>query len=176
MRAEIGFEADIMQGLVEGRVDIGVMYTPQSRPGLKVEQLFEEKLILVSTNARAKPEPQSGYVYVDWGPEFQARHSACFPNYVGPALTVNVGWLGLQHILQNGGSGYFPKRSVQPCLKTRQLTAIRGAPEFSLPAYAVYPVDHDPEIFGNALQVMREIAASKRAGKAAKGVTSIDLG
>ena len=31
-----------MQSLVEGRMDIGVMYTPQSRPGLKVEQLFEE--------------------------------------------------------------------------------------------------------------------------------------
>jgi DNA-binding transcriptional LysR family regulator len=176
MRAEIGFEADIMQGLVEGRVDIGVMYTPQSRPGLKVEQLFEEKLILVSTSARARPEPQAGYVYVDWGPEFQARHSACFPNYSGPALTANVGWLGLQHILQNGGSGYFPRRSVQPFLKTRQLTAIRGAPEFSLPAYAVYPLEHDPEIFGSALQIMRDISASKRSGKAAKGVTSINLG
>jgi LysR family transcriptional regulator, flagellar master operon regulator len=40
VRAEIGLEADLMQGLVEGRLDIGVMYTPQSRPGLKVELLF----------------------------------------------------------------------------------------------------------------------------------------
>jgi hypothetical protein len=32
VRAEIAVEAEIMQGLVEGRVDIGVMYTPQSRP------------------------------------------------------------------------------------------------------------------------------------------------
>ena len=28
VRAEIGLEADLMQGLVEGRLDIGVMYTP----------------------------------------------------------------------------------------------------------------------------------------------------
>jgi len=176
MRAEIGFEADIMQGLVEGRVDIGVMYTPQSRPGLKVEQLFEEKLILVSTNPRAKPEPQNGYVYVDWGPEFQARHSACFPNYVGPALTANVGWLGLQHILQNGGAGYFPKRSVQPHLRSKELTAVRGAPEFSLPAYAVYPLEHDADIFGDASQVMRGISDSKKSGKSIKGITNIRLG
>jgi len=39
-----------MQGLIDGRMDIGVMYTPQSRPGLKLEQLFEEKLVMVSTD------------------------------------------------------------------------------------------------------------------------------
>src|SRR5690606_36000154 len=37
IRAEIGFEEDLMQGLVEGRVDIAVLYSPQSRPGLIVE-------------------------------------------------------------------------------------------------------------------------------------------
>ncbi len=97
IRAESALEPQIMQGLIEGRIDIGVMYTPQSRPGLKVEQLFEEHLILVSTDPNSEPEPQSGYVYVDWGPEFYARHSTCFPNFAGPALTANIGWLGLRH-------------------------------------------------------------------------------
>ena len=81
IRAESGLEPELMQSLVEGRMDIGVMYTPQRRPGLIVEQLFEEKLILVSTDPKGKPEPQPGYVYVDWGPEFYARHSACFPQF-----------------------------------------------------------------------------------------------
>jgi LysR family transcriptional regulator, flagellar master operon regulator len=84
IRAESGLEPELMQGLIEGRMDIGVMYTPQSRPGLKLEQLFEEKLVMVSTEAKSKPEPQPGYVYVDWGPEFYSRHSACFPNFGGP--------------------------------------------------------------------------------------------
>jgi len=157
MRAEIGFEADIMQGLVEGRVDIGVMYTPQSRPGLKVEQLFEEKLILVSTDRKARPEPQPGYVYVDWGPEFYARHTACFPNFAGPSLSANIGWLGLQHVLENGGSGYFPKRIVLPHLKAKRLSVIAGAPEFSMPAYVVYPLDYDRDLFGSALEIMHRM-------------------
>jgi LysR family transcriptional regulator, flagellar master operon regulator len=46
IRAESALEPELMQGLVEGLIDIGVMYTPQRRPGLKVEQLFEEQLIL----------------------------------------------------------------------------------------------------------------------------------
>src|SRR6195952_1937210 len=135
IRAESALEPELMQGLVEGRIDIGVMYTPQSRPGLKVEQLFEEQLILVSTDPKSAPEPQAGYVYVDWGPEFYARHSACFPNFSGPSLKANIGWLGPQHLLGNGGAGYFPRRIVLPHLKAQRLSLIGGAPEFSMPAY-----------------------------------------
>ena len=48
IRAESALDPELMQGLVEGRIDIGVIYTPQSRPGLKVELLIEEQLVLVS--------------------------------------------------------------------------------------------------------------------------------
>jgi DNA-binding transcriptional LysR family regulator len=150
-----------MQGLVEGRIDIGVMYTPQSRPGLRVEPLFEEQLILVSTDPGSEPEPQPGYVYVDWGPEFYARHSACFPNFAGPPLTANIGWLGLQHVLENGGSGFFPRRIVQPLLKARQLHVVAGAPEFSMPAYVAYPLDRQGDYFSSAIEIMRHVAKPK---------------
>src|SRR5690606_41178053 len=108
VRAEIGFEEELMQGLVEGRVDIAVLYSPQSRPGLVVERLTDEELLLVSTRAEAAGPGEPGYVYVDWGPEFYARHQASFPEFIGSGLTVNVGWLGLQHVRAAGGSGYFP--------------------------------------------------------------------
>ena len=134
IRAESNLEPEIMQGLIEGRIDIGVMYTPQSRPGLKVEQLFDERLVMVSTSAKNAPEPQEGYVYVDWGPEFYARHSACFPNFGGPSLTANIGWLGLQHLMKNGGSGYFPLRIG--CLTSRKDGCI------SSPAHRNSPCPH----------------------------------
>jgi LysR family transcriptional regulator, flagellar master operon regulator len=158
IRAESALEPEIMQGLVEGRIDIGVMYTPQSRPGLKVEQLFEERLILVSTDPKSAPEPQPGYVYVDWGPEFYARHSAFFPNFTGPSLTANIGWLGLQHVLDNGGSGYFAHRIVEPLLNTRRLHAVAGAPEFSMSAYVVYPLDRQGDHVSRAIELMHRIA------------------
>ena len=168
VRAESGLEPELMQGLIEGRIDIGVMYTPQSRPGLKLEQLFEEKLVMVSTDPKGKPEPQPGYVYVDWGPEFYARHSACFPNFGGPPLTANIGWLGLQHVLENGGSGYFPKRIVRPHLKAKRLSLIEKAPEFSMPAYVVYPLDCDQDLFSIALEIMHGIAKSKATIRGSK--------
>ena len=171
IRAESGLEPEIMQGLIDGTIDIGVMYTPQSRPGLRIEQLFEEKLILVSTSTKSKPEPEAGYVYVDWGPEFYARHSACFPGFGGPSLSANIGWLGLQHVLANGGSGYFPHRIVLPHLKSRRLRIVKDAPVFSMPAYVVYPIEYDRDLFGDALPFMHRLAKPIRSSKTATKLT-----
>jgi DNA-binding transcriptional LysR family regulator len=173
LRAEIGMEPELMQGLVEGRLDIGVMYTPQSRPGLKVELLLEETLILVSTapdgtdsagTSSLRPgEPAHGYVYIDWGPEFYARHSALFPDFIGPALSANIGWLGLQHILETGGSGYFPLRLARPYLGDGSLTRLARAPEFSLPAYMVYASEGRADFLDDALDAIRRVAAMEHA-------------
>src|SRR5688572_30437191 len=134
VRAEIGLEEELMLGLVDGRVVIGVMYTPQSRPGLNVEMLLQEELVLVSTDPTAADHPGPNYVYVDWGPEFHAKHSATFPEFAGPGLSTNVGWLGLQQILEVGGAGYFPRRLVARHLASERLRELR-APVFRLPAY-----------------------------------------
>lgn len=158
IRAEIGFEAELMQGLVGGRLDIGVMYTPESRPGLVVVPLLEEKLVMVTTASADSSIPAPGYVYVDWGPEFYAKHNASFPDYTGPALTVNIGWLGIQHILTNGGSGYFPLRLVGPLIENGILSAQPDAPKFVVPAYLVHHADLEPELLELAVVGIRRIA------------------
>lgn len=158
IRAESGLEGEIMPGLIEGRVDIGIMYTPQSRPGLTVERLFDERLVLVATDPAAAAEPRAGYVYVDWGPEFYVKHKTFFPDFNGPALSMNIGWLGLQHLLRNGGSGYFPLRIVLPHIRAKRLTMVSKAPEFPMPAYVVYPTEFDPGIFRNAIELMHSVA------------------
>jgi len=159
LRAEIGFEEDLMQRLIEGRIDIGVMYTPQSRPGLNVELLLEERLVFVSSSPTSEPKPGKGYVYVDWGPEFYTRHSVSFPEFVSPGLLVNIGWLGLQHILENGGSGYFPIRLVRSYLESGRLHVVRDAPEFRHPAYVVYSREGEADLVPTAVAGMRQVAA-----------------
>jgi LysR family transcriptional regulator, flagellar master operon regulator len=159
IRAEIGFEEDLMQRLIEGRIDIGVMYTPQSRPGLNVELLLEERLVFVSSSPTSEPKPGKDYVYIDWGPEFYAKHSVSFPEFVSPGLLVNIGWLGLQHILENGGSGYFPVRLVRSYLENGRLHLVRDAPQFRHPAYVVHSTEGEGDLIQTAVAGMREIAA-----------------
>ncbi len=164
IRAEVGLEEELMLGLVDGRIDIAVLYTPQSRPGLNVEPLLEEQLILVSTTASEHSSPMSAnYVYIDWGPEFMARHNASFPDFTGPGLTANIGWLGLQHILEHGGSGFFPRRLVTRHVAAGRLHAVSDTPAFTLPAYLLYPLERDGDLFEPALQRLRTIASEVAA-------------
>lgn len=162
LRAEIGFEENLMERLVEGSMDLAVMYTPQSRPGLRVELLLEEQLIMVSTD-QDMPESTNEYTYVDWGPEFFTKHNSHLPEYGAAPLTVNIGWLGLQHILRYGGSGYFPRRLVNAYLDSGQLVRIPEAPTFTLPAYAVHLVEGDSDVIDVALEGVRYVLNGKQA-------------
>jgi DNA-binding transcriptional LysR family regulator len=159
VRALIGFEEELMQSLIEGRASIGVMYTPQSRPGLTVELLLEEQLVMVSTRPDSQREPGSDYIYVDWGAEFFAQHTLAFPNFMGAALTVNIGWLGLQKLLAFGGTGYFPARMLREHELNGKVHRVAGAPEFRLPAYLCFPTKMDSEPLALALDTLRRVAA-----------------
>jgi len=159
VRASVGFEDELMQALIDGRADIGVMYTPQSRPGLVIEPLLEERLAMVSTDAQPPSEPGNDYVFVDWGPEFYAQHSLSFPNFAGAAITVNVGWLGLQHILAHGGTGYFPVRMLKEHQAAGRVHRVTDAPEFRLTAYLCYSASEASEPLALALDSIRRVAA-----------------
>jgi DNA-binding transcriptional LysR family regulator len=159
IRSEIGFEEDLMRSLIEGTLDAGLMYTPQHSPGLKVEHLFDEVLVLVTTDP-AMPWPDEGYVYVDWGPAFHTQHSISYPGLERPALVANIGWLGVQLILANGGSCFIPQRMAEPYLRERRLFTVPDSPRFRLPAYLVYPLETESPVLAQALGVLRETVST----------------
>jgi DNA-binding transcriptional LysR family regulator len=159
VRAIVGLEDDLMPALIEGRSDISVMYTPQARPGLTIQPLLDEELVMVSTQPDPPRAPANDYVYVDWGPEFLAQHSLAFPNYSGSALTVNIGWLGLERILAYGGTGYFPRRLVRGHELAGRLHRVTGAPEFRLPAYVCFASGTLAPHIELALETIRRVAS-----------------
>jgi DNA-binding transcriptional LysR family regulator len=161
LRLEVGFEADIMQSLVEGTVDIGMMYSPTSRPGLVVEQLFDETLVLVTSDL-ARGWPDEGYIHIDWEPEFHAQFSEHYPDVSTPTLVANIGWLGVQQLLAYGGSGYFPLRLVRSHLEAGRLWRVPDSPQFRLPAFMVFPRDNDSATLKRALDGLRELARSEQ--------------
>ena len=165
LRAQIGFESDLTQQLIDGSIDIGVMYTPQSRPGFMVEQLFEDELVLVTTDESGGVSASS-YIQVEWGPEFLSRNRLTQPQFSNPAIIAGVGWLGLHHMLANGGSTYLPERLARPYLQSGRLYRAIDSQVFKIPAYMVYPIDHDRKLFDAAksaiYQAIAEIDFSSR--------------
>lgn len=162
IRTQLGFSDVLMQRLIDGTVDLAVIYTPQSRPGFEIEMLFEEELVLVSSEPRPPANLGKSYVYVDWGPEFRADHALNFPDLSTPALYMELGSLSLNYILNNRASGYFPRRLVQPYIEDGQLKLVTEGPVFHYPAYAVYPAVDDGGVLGVALANLRKIASRQR--------------
>lgn len=161
IRSEIGFEEDLMRRLVEGTLDIGVMYTPSHLPGLIVEHLFDETLVMVSTDSDRR-WPGDDYVYVDWGPGFFSRHRESYPDLAQPSQVVNVGWLGVQLILAGGGACFLPVRMARPLVASGHLHAVASAPQFPLPAYMVFPREADGDLLRQAVEGLRELARRER--------------
>ena len=158
LQTQVGLAEGLMRQVAEGTLDLGVVYAPRHWPGLKVEMLMEEKLILVTTDPALSGVLEPDYVYVDWGHDFAAHHGMSYPQFANPGLFVGLGPLGLDYILQVGGSGYFRQRAVRPHLASGRLHVVPHAPEFTHPVYAVYSEGAESDVLEFALKGLREVA------------------
>jgi DNA-binding transcriptional LysR family regulator len=136
------------------------MYAPQHRPGLEIDLLMEEELVLVTTDLSAYRANDPRYVHVEWGPDFTLHHGVSFPDAT-PSLVANLGPLALSYVLSEGGSGYFRMHTVQPYLESGELHLVPGAPHFSFPVYALHSATADPTTLGPALAVLRAVSTAE---------------
>ncbi len=149
VNAKIDSHDILLDQLERGELDVALVYRPHYWSGVQVEQLLEEKLILVTTN---KPAP---YVYIHWGQEFKEEHDKVFPEHRQPDVSFNLGPIALQYILENGGSAYFRTRVVQSYLEHGVLSRVPQAPEFTYPTYLVYSLERNNAALQQALDVLR---------------------
>ena len=169
IRSEIGFEEDLMRRVVEGTMDVALMYTPQHNPGIQVQHLFDETLVLLTTDPN-KLWPDEDYIYVDWGPAFYAQHSSHYPDLERPAQVVNIGWLGVQLIISNGGSCFVPVRMAEPLIRAGQLFHMPDSPQFKLPTYMVYSHHSDSIVLEQVLDSLRMQAANEQKKELSTGI------
>ncbi len=148
----------LMDRLIDGTLDLAIMYRPTNRPGLVIEHLFDEELIMVSASGARQP-PIRDYVYVNWGREFEADHALAFPNSHMAGLSLDLGAIGVSALLATGGVAYFPARTAQAYIDRGELTPVKRLPRFVYPAYAVYPEDRDEEAYEPILSSLKRIAS-----------------
>ena len=109
------------------------------------------------------------YVYVDWGPTFYVEHRKVYPEFERPARTANIGWLGLQLILADGGTCFVPERVAAAYLRGGCLHRVAGSPILRMPAYVVYPRESDNEVLATALGVLRELVSDEEVAGGVAG-------
>lgn len=161
LRTEVAVPESLVKQVSEGILDIAIVYAPQQRPGLRIELLIEEKLVLVTTLRRGGVPRPRDYVFVDWGPEFAAQHNLAFPELSSAGVFAGLGPLGRAYLLQAGGSGYFRLSVVRDDLESGHLRRVPGAPEFLHPAYAVYSDQADLKVVAPALAGLRHVTGAQ---------------
>ena len=157
LRVHVDVPQDLIDQVASGIVDVAIMYAPQHRPGLKIDLLTEEKLVLVTTDPESRLLGAADYVYMDWGPDFVLQHDMAFPD-VAPDLSFDLGPLALSYLLSAGGSGYVRMSAVQPHIAEGRLHLVPEMPQFSYPVYAVQSANADETVVGPALAGLRSIS------------------
>lgn len=159
LRVTVDVPQDLIAQVASGLVDVAVLYSPPHRPGLKIDLLLEEKLVMVTSAPESGDPEDKEVIGVDWGSNFARDYAASFPDAQMPGLSVNLGPLALSYILSAGGSGYIRMRAAEPHLRAGRLHLVEGMPQFSYPIYAVYSTDLADTLIQPALAGLRAVHA-----------------
>ena len=160
VRVHVDVPQDLINQVAAGLVDAAVMYAPPHRPGLKIDLLMEEKLVLVTTD----PEGSSGgadFVAVDWGPDFAREYSASFPDADKSGIVGEPRSARARLHSQGGRVRLLPAAGGRAVVASGQLRLVPDAPQFSYPIYVVYSSDASEPALASAISGLRTIATAK---------------
>jgi LysR family transcriptional regulator, flagellar master operon regulator len=158
--ATASISGTLTQRLIEGTLDLAVMYRPSSPPGLTIEHLFDEEFVLVSSAKTSARRGANDYVLVDWGADFLQDHASAFPELANPAVNLDLGPMALDYLLANECSGYFPARMVRSYVQRGRLRQPKRGRKFVYPVCMVYPETRNEEDYELILDGLR-LAASR---------------
>ncbi len=143
----------VIRNLLDGTLDLGVVFDPPKTPELLIKELMPVPLILVSSepDILATEAVTTNYIFVDWGTSFSMIHARQYPEIPPPRLRASIGRIALGFLNKFGGAAYLPEAMVADQLGVR-LFKVADAPIINKEAYAVYsPSSIKLEIIEQAL-------------------------
>lgn len=156
--ASSGSPPVLTERLLEGTLDLAIMYRPVTPPGLAMEHLFDEELVLVASGRAALRRSAGDVLHVDWGPEIQGDNGGR-KHGTAAHLNLDLGSMGLDYMLANDASGYFPLRLVRGYVDRGRLSIVRRSRRYIYPVYMAYPEARDEDAYEPILEGLRRHAA-----------------
>lgn len=160
IRTEVGRTERLTRFLVEGVIQTALLYTPQLRPGLEVEKVMNDELLLLASWPEPTLDLDGRYVYVDWGPEFAHAHALGLPDLANTGLTMGLGSLTIDYVVHRRAAAYLPARAARKYIDAGQLHLVPDAPRYPYPAWVVWRDDIDPKILAMAKTSLGSVAAA----------------
>ncbi len=145
LQAQIDTPSRLIARILDGSLNGALLYDPPRQPNLVAELLIQDRLVMITSAADGSYDPGT-YVHVDWGTAFNINLQSAFPDLARPAVTVSLGQLGLHHLRDVGGSGYFPLRAVESDLAQGTLWRVQNAPAFAHTTCLVHAEQGSPDL------------------------------
>lgn len=168
IRTELGMPDRLTRFMIEGAMQVCLLYNPQLRSGLSVTRISDEELVMAASWADPTMDVAGRYLFIDWGPEFVQAHALALPDLTNPGLTFSLGALAAEFIVNRDFAGYLPARYIKPHIDAGRLHLVPDAPRFPYPAYAVWRDDLDPEVADVARTTLSKVV--EQANKAQEQV------
>lgn len=160
VRAELAMPEQLLRAMTEGVMQLALTYSPTLRPGLSVDRILDEELVLVASwPAASLAELAPHYVYVEWGSDFLHFHNLHLPGLANPGLTLRMGAMAGRFILNRHAAGFLPARYVQRYLASGELHLVAGVPSYTYPVWAVWRDDIPEELAAVAKRTLVEVSA-----------------
>jgi DNA-binding transcriptional LysR family regulator len=139
---------DVAQAVIEGTIDLGVVYSVPKHPSLVMRKIHTDEIVLVGNSSHAssthvlskiRVNPQD-LVRIDWSEHFAKWFREEFgPDYVSGTEVANAN-LALQIILRSKRIGFFPKSIVRPFIDDNSLKVLSYNALQPIPYRIIYAI------------------------------------
>lgn len=147
LAAEAHASEQLVRRLIDGALDLVVLFEPPQVPAITARQVGVINLVLVADtpNLAAEEAMSRGYILVDWGTSFASEQAHNFAGLPSPSTRAGLGTIGYALLLEQGGSAYLPAQLVEKDVTDNRLFMVKDAPVFKRPVYALFKSGSDRE-------------------------------
>lgn len=136
--AELHTSRSLLPSLVDGSLDLAVMFDVPAFPGLVVKELPEISFVMVSSEVNKSFEEalQSNFISIDWGGAFASAFAQHVREPIVTTRHTSVGGVALDLLMKSSGSAYLPEQMVSEIVQSGKLHLVAGAPQMKRPIFA----------------------------------------
>lgn len=140
LSAEAHASEVLVRRLVDGLVDLGILFEPPRVPDFTAREFCVLDLVLVTNRPglSAKLAMSEGFISIDWGPSFSHEMTRRFPDIPLSPVRAGHGMIGYSYLMKRGGAGYLPAAIVDRDVASGRLYRVEDAPVFQRSVYALY--------------------------------------
>ncbi len=144
IRAAAAAPAQLNRSLREDELDLALLYDPALRAGIRVEQLANDRLVLVT--ARPERDWREIFVQFDWGESANAKLRTRMDHLPQTGLELDLGILSLEWLTSTGSAGFVPEGMARRHLNERKLAIVPGTPSVDFSPFICWRSTLDRDI------------------------------